>query len=58
MSNEAARVPVQVLMWLPCYQHPQGKPLNYDLPIRSFIFETWKGVSGDQKLENQWNVYL
>ena len=26
--------------------------------IRSFSFETWNGVSGYQKLENQWNVHL
>ena len=45
--NKAAHVPVQVFMWLPL-----------SCAHRIFIIETWKGVSGYQKLESQWNVYL
>ena len=59
VSNKAAHVLVQDFMQLPWYQQQQqGKPLYDDLPIRSFSFETWKGASGYQTLENQWNVHL
>ena len=34
ISNKAAHVPLQVLMWLLWYQQQQqGMPLNYDLPL-------------------------